>query len=142
MLISFGKIEDLSGAFLHFLSGLLIDQCFNSQPAHRQIKDKEPAYVALQAAGEELKESSQLPADRDNLQEKLDNMNERWNELNAASDSRTTRLDEAVTLTSEYFENRCHFVPWLDEAERRIDAIQLKCDDEVLESSKQHVEVI
>ena len=98
-------------------------------------------HCALKAAGEELKESSQLPSDRHNLQEKLDNMAERWNELNSASDTRTDMLEEAVKLTSEYEENRSHFVPWLDEAERRVNAIQLTCDEESLESCKQHVEV-
>lgn len=82
-----------------------------------------------------------MPADRDNLQEKLDNVSERWNELNDASDTRSTMLDEAVKLTSKYQESRSHFLPWLDEAERRVNAIQLKCDDQVLESNMQHVEV-
>ena len=68
-------------------------------------------------------------------------MRERWSELNTASDNRTTMLEQAVILTSEYQENRSHFVPWLDEAERRVDAIQLSCDDEALESCKQRVEV-
>lgn len=68
-------------------------------------------------------------------------MRERWSELNTASDNRTTMLDQAVILTNEYQENRSHFVPWLDEAERRGDAIKLSCDDEALESCKQRVEV-
>lgn len=93
-------------------------------------------------AGEQLKETSQLPADRDNLQEKLDNMSQRWMELNTASEDRTAKLEQAVKLTSEYQEQRGHFVPWLDGAERRADAIQLTCDSKALESNKQHVEVI
>ena len=68
-------------------------------------------------------------------------MAERWNELNSTSDTRTDKLEQAVKLTNEYEENRSHFVPWLDEAERRVDAIQLTCDEEALESQKQHVEV-
>lgn len=112
------------------------------QDIHQEIKDKEPTYVALMAAGEQLKETSQLPADRDNLQEKLDNMSQRWTELNDASDDRTAKLEQAVKLTNEYQEQRGHFVPWLDEAERRADAIRLICDPKALESRKQHVEVI
>lgn len=50
-------------------------------------------------------------------------------------------LDEAVELTSKYQEGRSHFLPWLDEAERRVGAVQLKCDHQVLESNKQDVEV-
>ena len=69
-------------------------------------------------------------------------MRERWTELNTASDSRTAMLEEAVKLTTEYQEDRSHFVPWLDEAERRMEAIQLSCDADALESHKQHVEVI
>lgn len=69
-------------------------------------------------------------------------MRERWTELNTASDSRTAMLEEAVKLTSEYQEDRSHFVPWLDGAERRVDAIHLICDANALESHKQHVEVI
>lgn len=68
-------------------------------------------------------------------------MAERWHELNSTSDTRTDKLEQAVKLTSEYEENRSHFVPWLDEAERRVDAIQLTCDEEALESQKQHLEV-
>lgn len=67
-------------------------------------------------------------------------MKERWTDLNATSDTRTTMLEEAVKLTIEYQENRSHFVPWLDEAERRVDAIHLTCDDKALETHKQHVE--
>ena len=115
--------------------------CFNFQPIHEEIKEKEPVFIALKASGEELKESSESSADRDNLQEKLDNVSERWNELNDASDTRRTMLDEAVELTSKYQEGRSHFLPWLDEAERRVGAVQLKCDHQVLESNKQHVEV-
>lgn len=69
-------------------------------------------------------------------------MKERWTDLNATSDTRTTMLEEAVKLTIEYQENRSHFVPWLDEAERRVDAIHLTCDDKALETHKQHVEVM
>lgn len=111
------------------------------QDIHQEIKDKQPTFEALMTAGEQLKETSQLPADRDNLQEKLDNMSQRWNELNAMSDDRTAKLEQAVKLTNEYQEQRGHFVPWLDEAERRADAIQLICDPEALESRKQYVEV-
>ena len=98
--------------------------------------------MALIAAGEQLKETSQLPTDRDNLQEKLDNMSQRWTELNDASDDRTAKLKQAVKLTNEYQEQRGHFVPWLDGAERRADAICLTCDPKALESCKQNVEVI
>lgn len=112
------------------------------QDIHREIKDKEPTYEALITAGEQLKETSQLPADRDNLQEKLDNMSQRWNELNSTSDDRTDKLEQAVKLTDEFQEQCGHFVPWLDEAERRADAIRLICDPKALESCKQHVEVI
>lgn len=112
------------------------------QDIHQEIKDKEPTYVALMAAGEQLKETCQLPADRDNLQEKLDNMSQRWTELNDMSDDRTTKLEQAVKLTNEYQEQRGHFVPWLDGAERRADTICLTCDPKALESGKQHVQVI
>ena len=94
------------------------------------------------AAGEQLKETSQLPADRDNLQEKLDNMSQRWTDLNDSSDDRTAKLEQAVKLTNEYQEQRGHFVPWLNGAEERADAIRLTCDPKALESCKQHVEVI
>ncbi|KAJ7387738.1 hypothetical protein OS493_001081 [Desmophyllum pertusum] len=66
---------------------------------HQEIQDKEPTYAALLTAGEQLKETSQLPADRDNLQEKLDNMSQRWTELNTASDDRAAKLEQAVKLT-------------------------------------------
>ena len=112
------------------------------QPIHQEIKEKEPTYTALTAAGEQLKETSQLPADQENLQEKLDNMSQRWSELNTLSGARSTNLDKAVKLTTEHQEQRNHFVPWLDSAERRLDAIHLTCDPEVLETSKQHVEVL
>lgn len=112
------------------------------QDIHQEIKDKEPSYMALMAAGEQLKETSQLPADRDNLQEKLDNMSQRWTDLNDTSDDRTAKLEQAVKLTNEYQEQRGHFVPWLNGAEERADAIRLTCDPNALESCKQHVEVI
>ena len=111
------------------------------QPIHQEIREKEPTYAALMAAGEQLKETSQLPADQENLQEKLDNMRQRWTELNTTSDVRTNNLEKAVKLTTEYQEQRGHFAPWLDSAERRADAIHLTCDSEALETNKQHVEV-
>lgn len=94
------------------------------------------------ADGKLLKEKSQLPSDRESLEEKLDNMTERWTKLNTASDSRTSMLEEAVRLSTEYQKDRSHFLPWLDEAERRLEAIHLSCDADVLESHKQHVQVI
>lgn len=111
------------------------------QPIHQEIREKEPTYAALMAAGEQLKETSQLPADQENLQEKLDNMRQRWTELNTTSDVRTNNLEKAVKLTTEYQEQRGHFAPWLDSAEKRADAIHLTCDSEALETNKQHVEV-
>lgn len=111
------------------------------QPIHQEIREKEPTYAALMAAGEQLKETSQLPADQENLQEKLDNMRQRWTELNTTSDVRTNNLEKAVELTTDYQEQRGHFAPWLDSAERRADAIHLTCDSEALETNKQHVEV-
>ena len=111
------------------------------QPIHQEIREKEPTYAALMAAGEQLKETSQLPADQENLQERLDNMRQRWTELNTTSDVRTNNLEKAVELTTDYQEQRGHFAPWLDSAERRADAIHLTCDSEALETNKQHVEV-
>ena len=37
------------------------------QPIHQEIREKEPTYAALMAAGEQLKETSQLPVDQENL---------------------------------------------------------------------------
>ena len=92
-------------------------------------------------AGEKLKESSELPADRKNLDKKLGDVTKRWNELNTKSDDCSDVLDKAVVLTSQYQDLRAHFLPWLDGAEKKADEISPSCDPEVLKACKENLEV-
>ena len=92
-------------------------------------------------AGEKLKESSQLPADKQNVEDKLANITRRWDDLNDKSRDRAEALDKAVELTSEYQALRGEFVPWLEGAEKRVRETPLSCDPEELKSLKGNLEV-
>ena len=93
-------------------------------------------------AGEKLKESSEIPADRKNLEEKLSDITFSWIELNTKSDDRIAVLNKAVVVTFEYQDLRSYLLPWLNGVEKKADTkISLSCNLKVLQSSKENLEV-
>ena len=92
-------------------------------------------------AGEKLKESSEIPADRKNLEEKLSDITFSWIELNTKSDDRIAVLNKAVVVTFEYQDLGSYLLPWLNGVEKKADKISLSCNPKVLQSSKENLEV-
>jgi len=111
------------------------------QPILQDVIDKEPVYEAILKSGEELKNASQVQADKDNLEEKLEDITKRWNELKASSNDRDKLLDDAVEATTEYQQLKNQFVPWLDETEKSFDDINPCCDADKLKVQEEKLKV-
>ena len=111
------------------------------QPIHQEILEKEPVYNALLESGENLKNASEVQEDKDNFNEKLQNLAQRWTYLKSKSAERDAALDEAVEATTEYQELRDKFLPWLDEAEKACGEVQPSCDPVELKEQGEKLKV-
>ena len=108
---------------------------------HQEVLDKAPTFAALAEECKKLKDASELAADQENLQEKLDDVEKRWSELNDKSTERETVLEKAVPVTTEYQALHSQMLPWLTEAENKADEVKLSCDPEALQAGKDKIKV-
>ena len=112
------------------------------QGIHKEIREKEPSYVYLIEAGNKLIETSQLPADKENLGEKLSDISRRWNEVNVSCEDRLEVLEKAVKATSDFQRQQADFLPWLQSTEKKVDDLRLTSDLTALEALKENIKVV
>ena len=86
-------------------------------------------------------ESSELPADRKVLEEKLSDVTFGWIELNAKSDDRSAVFSRAAVASFEQHDLCGHFFPWLTGIEKKVEQISLSCDPEKLNSNEDKIKV-
>lgn len=119
---------------------LFCDLCL-IQPVHQDVLDKEPTFAALVEECQRLKNSSDRDADQVNLQEKLDDIEKRWSALNEKDKERHEVLEKAVPVATEYQDLRNQMMPWLTEAESKVEDIKLLCEPDALQTEKEKIKV-
>lgn len=75
------------------------------------------------------------------MQEKLDDIEKRWSELNDKSKERHEVLERAVPATKEYQDLRSQMIPWLTETESKLEEVKLSCDPDALQKEKEKIKV-
>ena len=96
---------------------------------HKYIDDDlqrhQKKFNDLFAGGEDLLKSAEPGAERDNLEEKLSNIKQRWGDLKESCDSRGNLLEDVVQLSEKYEDAKSKLLPWIDNAEKTAEAFEV-----------------
>lgn len=106
------------------------------QVVYQDILSHEPAYQAVQTSCQELIEKSK-EHDREELEEKIDNVTTRWTELTGKASKRMAVLEEVVVCSAQYVNAQDAIKPLLDTMEHKIKLIEeVSSDLEAMEKQK------
>ena len=91
---------------------------------------KEPNFDEVFSNGQDVVDGSEKGQERDSLNDKLEDLRTRWDELKKKSNERKEVLEEIVPLAKKYDESRKELLPWLDEAEKKLDNLEVVSADQ------------
>ena len=74
-------------------------------------------------------DTSEPGPDRDTLEDKLNDATQRWESVKKQTADRQEQLDQVLPLAKEFHSEIQDIKPWLSEAEKRLQAVELdSCD--------------
>ena len=81
-------------------------------------------------AGKNILETSEPGPDRDALEDKLNDLTQRWDSVKRQTADRQQQLDQVLPLSKEFHGEIQDLKPWLSDAEKRLQAIDPDACDE------------
>ncbi len=108
------------------------------------MNQQEPVYDKINRNGRDLAEKLEPGAERDDLEKRLDEAEERWTDLKKRSDKRKEDIDQLYPLSKRYSDDAVLFSVWLDKAEKKKEDIEkqpLKTDKNALKKQEKDLEV-
>ena len=78
----------------------------------------------LSKSGENVVNSLDKGADKDELVKRLDELNNEWQEVKKQAEEKKTKIENVYPLAEEYKTKVDNFTPWLENVERKVGDIE------------------
>ncbi|KAL9979902.1 hypothetical protein ACROYT_G008419 [Oculina patagonica] len=84
------------------------------------IRHQEPVFDQLMKNGNNLLESAEPGAEKEELEAKLADIEKRWNNIKENTSEHLARVNSALPEAEKYNESASSLVPWLTETEEKL----------------------
>ena len=109
----------------------------------QNIAKKEPVYEKVLEDGRAVLDRMKPGEEKDQQQEKLDNLVSRWSNLKEKTDDLQRKIDEVQEASKKHMTKNDPFKDWLDEAEKKLDKIKpISCDEDLVENVLEELEEV
>ena len=120
----------------------LENECYLPQLAEKDLEAKKPIYERILQNGHSLLDETEPGPERDAVQQKLDDLTNKWNGVKEKADKRTDDLGRLLPLAQTHNDNYVTFSVYLNGAEKKLNGFkQPEMDPEELERQKKELEV-
>uniref|UniRef100_A0A7M5V1J7 Uncharacterized protein n=1 Tax=Clytia hemisphaerica TaxID=252671 RepID=A0A7M5V1J7_9CNID len=114
---------------------------FIKRLAEKDLEAKEPIYERILQNGNSLLDETEPGPERDAVQQKLDDLTDKWNGVKEKADKRTDDLGRLLPLAQTHNDNYVTFSVYLNGAEKKLNGFkQPEMDPEELERQKKELE--
>ena len=92
--------------------------------------------------GEELLETRAPGKEKKVLRKRLDDLENRWNDVNKQSATRENQIEKVLGLVDQYNNVNKEFLPWLTDAEKKLEtSLEPAHDETAVEKQQELLEV-
>lgn len=111
----------------------LRDQTHNHAEVADDVKQLEPVYSKLSSCGYDVLESLEPGEEKELLKDKLNEIDQRWNNVKEKVDDRKANIDEVTPDAKNYHEHSHSLIPCLEDAESYLTSCgPIPCDEKAL----------
>jgi Spectrin repeat. len=120
---------------------ILETQCY-LQLAEKDLEAKEPLYERILQNGNSLLDDTEDGPEKEAVQQKLDDLTKKWDDVKDKTKKRTDDLDRLYPLAQAHSDSHVTFSVYLDGAEKKLNGFkQPAIDQEELDRQKKELEV-
>lgn len=106
----------------------------------KDVEQHMPVHEHVMEKGKAMLDSMKPGREKDNLQQKLEDLDTRWNQLSENISQRNQKLKNVEPSASKYVNSIEPFTNWLAESEERLKSCEKIPEDE--ESTTQQIELL
>ena len=110
------------------------------QALEKELNQHKPIREHVMLKGEEVLQTIKPGTDRENLEQRLQDLATRWNELSEKINERSTKLQEVEPSASNYVDCVEPFTSWLSESEEIVKECEKIPEDD--EGTTQQLELL
>ena len=115
------------------LYDVLRQQSEEVEHASADVKQLEPLFESISKNGQDIMNSLEAGQEKDELEEKLNDLSSRWNEVLSKVEARKAKVDEIAPVSKTHCDSLQSLRPWMTEQENWLTSLELvSCDEKAI----------
>lgn len=115
------------------LYDMLREQSVGIEHATADVKQLEPLFERVTKNGQDVLESLEPGEEKDELQEKLNDLTDRWNAVKTKIEDRKSKIDDVSGVARTHHDSLQSLLPWMNETENWVSSLEpVSCDEKCL----------
>lgn len=133
--IKLGQLEDNVGKMgpVSSLYDVLREQSKEAEHATADVKQLEPLFERIFKNGHDILESLEPGEEKDQLDEKLNDLTARWNSVKAKIEDRKAKIEDVSPVSKTHHDSLQALLPWMTDTENWVSSLEpVSCDEKCI----------